>query len=113
VAGHIDKDDYGALREAIRLAIDQEHVVPYRGHAMGGDEVLYGRAGLLWAVLNIRNHPVDKETCDFLCEAVPNLVDAIIDAGKIGAQEYVKLDGEPEAFPLMWKWFDEYYAVGA
>ena len=50
------EDDIAALQEAVQIALQQEPVVPYRGHLMGGDEVLYGRAGLLWAILNLRNH---------------------------------------------------------
>ena len=116
VPSHIDKADIAALHEAVKLALHQSHVEIYRGHAMGGDEVLYGRAGLLWAILNIRNHIFDEETRTALYpifKVVPKLVDAIMDAGKLGAQEYVKQHGEPGALPLMWPWFDQYYAVGA
>jgi hypothetical protein len=101
------------IREAVNEALHQDRVVSYRGHTMGGDEVLYGRAGLLWAVLNLRNHILDKDIENQAFGAVPKLVDAIMDAGKLGAEDYAEQHGESRALPLMWPWFDGYYGVGA
>ncbi len=112
----INKDDITALHNAVEVALLQDHVVVHQGHAMGGDEVLYGRAGLLWAVLNLQQHAFDENTStalDPVFGAVPKLVAAIIDSGILGAQQYVKLHGGTNAMPLMWPWFDEYYGVGA
>ncbi|KAL1988189.1 hypothetical protein VTN96DRAFT_719 [Rasamsonia emersonii] len=112
----ISRDDITALNEAVQRSLQHGHVIPYRDRDMGGDEVLYGRAGLLWAILNIRNHVFDQDTRAALrpiFEAVPKLVDAIVEAGKQGARDFVKRYGAKDAFPLMWPWMDEYCGLGA
>lgn len=110
------KDDIAMLHEAVRIAINQDPFVTRNGHSMGGDEVLYGRAGLLWALANIDRHNVDMETAQALqpvLELMPKLRDAITDAGKGGAEKYVKAHDEITALPLMWPWLDDYYGLGA
>lgn len=83
-----------------------------RGRNIGGDEVLYGRAGLLWAILNLREHVFDEKTREALqpvFKAVPELVDAIINAGKKTAHEFAKAVGTEQALPLMWMWMEQHY----
>ncbi|KAL1968910.1 hypothetical protein VTN77DRAFT_1271 [Rasamsonia byssochlamydoides] len=112
----ISPDDIRALHDAVQRSLQHGHVIHYRDRDMGGDEVLYGRAGLLWAILNIRNHVFDADTRAALrpiFEAVPKLVDAIVEAGKKGAQDFVKQYGAKDAFPLMWLWMEDYYGLGA
>jgi len=109
------KFDITTLHEAVQFAINQEPTVTRNGHSMGGDEVLYGRAGLLWALANIDGHDVDTETGRALqpvLELKLKLRNAIIDAGKRGLEEYEKVHGETE-WPLMWPWIDGYYGLGA
>lgn len=110
------KHDITTLHEAVQIAINQDPVVTRNGHSMGGDEVLYGRAGLLWALVNVDRHNVDMETPKALqsvLELKPKLRDAIIDAGKRGVEEYVKVHDEITALPLVWPWLDDYYGLGA
>jgi hypothetical protein len=112
----ISHNDISALHDAVQRSLKHGHVIFFRDHDMGGDEVLYGRAGLLWAILNIRNHLFDADTGTALrpvFEAVPKLVDAIIGAGRQGAEDFVKQHGAKDAFPLMWLWMDGYYGLGA
>lgn len=40
------RQDVDTVRQAVRVALSEEE--------LGGDELLYGRAGLLWALLNLR-----------------------------------------------------------
>ena len=97
------------LREAIRSALHQ-------GTTLGSDEALYGRVGLLWAILNFRQYSVDVEEVqgelESLLEAVPRLLDLIMDTGRWGAHEYARQNGTLDALPLMWPWHDRYY-IGA
>jgi hypothetical protein len=112
----ISKDDIAALEEALQLALGHGHVVTVRSHHMGGDEILYGRAGLLWAIVNIRNHILDGEArtaLDPIFEAVPRLIDVIIDAGRQGSRDFAKKHGDKDAFPLMWLWLEGHYGLGA
>lgn len=110
------KEDVVMLHNALQAAIFQSPTVARLGHAMGGDEVLLGRAGLLWALLNIRRHEFSQNVRAVIEEIftlVPELMNAIIHAGKQGAREYVTKHGEATAFPLMWPWLDDYYSLGA
>jgi hypothetical protein len=110
------KDDIATLHEAVQIAINQDPIVIRNGHSMGGDEVLYGRAGLLWALANIDEYNVDTETAQALqpvLELKPKLRDAIMGAGKKGVEEYARVHGETTALPLMWPWLDDYYGFGA
>ena len=112
----VSKSDVTILRDVIDAELKHGHTINYRDHIMGGDEVLYGRAGLLWAALNIRQHIRHDETRDILkpfLESIPKLIDAIIEAGKQGALDFAKEYGEGEAFPLMWLWMEHYYGLGA
>ncbi|KAJ5959827.1 uncharacterized protein N7479_006977 [Penicillium vulpinum] len=54
--------DIICLHDAMKCALTNEPLVIHEGRKMGGDEMLFGRAGLLWALLNIRAHHFDKET---------------------------------------------------
>jgi hypothetical protein len=110
------KNDIATLHEAVQIAINQDPIVTRNGHSMGGDEVLYGRAGLLWALANIVGCNVDTETAQALqpvLELKSKLRDAIMDAGKKGVEEYARVHGEMTALPLMWPWLDDYYGFGA
>ena len=110
------KEDITALHKAVKAAVQQSPTVERHGHYMGIDEALLGRAGLLWALLNIRKRGYDKDIGAALLpviDLIPELVEAVINAGKLGAAEYVKKHGEMGAFPLMWPWLDDYYGLGA
>ena len=114
------QNDIKLLNTALQRSLSHGHVVSSSSgdHIRGVDEVLYGRAGLLWAVVNIRYHrrAFDKEmkaNTEPLFDALPRLVEAIIDGGRRGARDYVKNYGEKDALPLMWVYKDEKYSLGA
>ncbi|EER27965.1 Lanthionine synthetase C-like protein [Coccidioides posadasii C735 delta SOWgp] len=94
---------------------DAMHVALHQGDVRGGDELLYGRIGLLHAILNIRKLRLNIESVEALTavfEKVPQLIDSIMSGGKLGARDYLELYGEREYMPLMWSWHDKYY-IGA
>ncbi|KAL2001615.1 hypothetical protein VTN02DRAFT_1524 [Thermoascus thermophilus] len=108
----ISAQDIADLGEAVQLALQHGHIVVHRGRNIGGDEVLYGRAGLLWAILNLRQHVFDEKTAEALeptFRAVPELVDAIINAGKKTTQAFAEVAGPEQALPLMWMWMEQHY----
>ncbi|OJJ47509.1 hypothetical protein ASPZODRAFT_63312 [Penicilliopsis zonata CBS 506.65] len=112
----ISQSDIACLEEAVELALSHGPLAFYHGHDMGADEILFGRAGLLWAIVHIRTHVFDSETRQkFLpiFEAVPELIDVIIASGRQGAAEYVRAHGDEDALPLMWPWHEGYYGLGA
>jgi hypothetical protein len=83
---------------------------------MGGDEMLYGRAGLLWALLNVRAHQFDDETQKALSPVlnkIPELLRVMIDAGRQGSKDYNQKNGDPDAHPLMYAWMEGHYCFGA
>lgn len=112
----ISQSDIFCLQEAVELALSHGPLVFYNNHDLGGDEVLFGRAGLLYAILNLRAHTFDSVTERVLSavfESVPKLVDAIITAGIQGAKNYRDQHGEQDALPLMWPWIPGYFGLGA
>lgn len=109
-------DDIDCFRQAVELALKNGHIVPHAGVDFGGDEILYGRAGLLWSILNIRAHEFDGETqkaLESLYQAVPKLVDVIVEGGKRGAIDCAKKYGDKDTMPLMYMWMEDYYCLGA
>ena len=111
----ISKYDICCLHDAVRIALSNGPMVQHGGRIMGGDELMYGRSGLLWAVMNIRAHTFDEESTKALAPvlgAVPRLVDVIIDAGRQGSKEYSK-KGTRNSLPLMWVWSEGSYYLGA
>lgn len=114
--GTVSKDDITCLEKAVGLALASPRMVSHRGKTMGCDEVLYGRAGLLWALVNLRAHMFDQATTDALVpifESVPKLVDVLINSGRQGSEVYIKEYGEQTALPLMWEWMEGRFGLGA
>ncbi|KAK9490110.1 hypothetical protein V1508DRAFT_425916 [Lipomyces doorenjongii] len=97
------KGPIGSVRQDSDL-IHTAMLQPHRGHNTGADEVLYGRAGLLWAILTFLTHVFDAETREALFpvfEAVPKVVDVIIQASRQGSRDFAMKHGEQNVFPLM------------
>ncbi|KAH1545210.1 hypothetical protein KXX57_004815 [Aspergillus fumigatus] len=115
--GHAVSDtDVDTLRDAVAIALKHGHVIPQADQNMGGDEVLYGRAGLLWSILNIRVLSLDEKSTEALkpaFESVPHLIKVIIEAGRQGHRDYVQAYGNTDALPLMWTWKESRYGLGA
>ncbi|KAI5122000.1 hypothetical protein M0805_001832 [Coniferiporia weirii] len=108
-------DHWTAATKTLQIAVQ----VAVEDDSLGGDEVLYGRAGLLWAMLNLRSWlEVDglaSERKDDLTRIVGSqvsvieeLVDEIMEAGDSGAQLYER-SGADTGLPLMWQWHGKYY----
>lgn len=73
----------------------------------GGDEVLYGRAGLLWALLNLRKEKAERNVAwipdDILGDdLISYIVMAILEAGRRGKGKF-GVEG------LMWEWHGKGY----
>ncbi|KAM0108793.1 hypothetical protein ACP6JB_005592 [Aspergillus fumigatus] len=115
--GHAVSDtDVDTLRDAVAIALKHGHVIPQADQNMGGDEFLYGRAGLLWSILNIRVLSLDEKSTEALkpaFESVPHLIKVIIEAGRQGHRDYVQAYGNTDALPLMWTWKESRYGLGA
>jgi hypothetical protein len=115
--GHaVSGTDVDTLRDAVAIALKHGHIVPHANQNMGGDEVLYGRAGLLWSILNIRVLSLDEKSTQALkpiFESVPHLIKVIVDAGRQGHRDYVQAYGNTDALPLMWTYKEGRYGLGA
>ncbi|CAG7976112.1 unnamed protein product [Penicillium nalgiovense] len=112
----IAREDITCLHQATQWALKNEPLVAHDGRKMGGDEVLFGRSGLLWFLLNVRAHRFDQETQELLSpvlEAIPELVRVIVDAGQQGSKEYTEKNGANDAHPLMYAWMEGHYCFGA
>jgi hypothetical protein len=107
----VHKRDVATLGEAVGIALNQAHL-------SGGDEVLYGRAGLLFALLNLRTLAPElrdesvKEMLKISFADIPKLVNVIVETGLRGSEDYKSVHGSQEALPLMWPWHEKFY-VGA
>ena len=111
----VSKDDIRCLHDAVKIALSNGPMVHHGDRTMGGDELMYGRSGLLWALINIRAHIFNEETTEALAPvlgAIPCLIDVIIDAGRQGSEEYSK-NGTSNSLPLMWMWSEGLYYLGA
>ncbi|KAJ5477083.1 hypothetical protein N7539_007227 [Penicillium diatomitis] len=104
------------LEDAVNLALENPWILPHGEHRMGGDEILYGRAGLLWLLLNVRAHQYDESTTKLLSPVLaklPNLIGVIIDAGREGSKHYRQEHSDEDAHPLMYAWMEGHYGFGA
>lgn len=116
-AGTWVEEDPHVITDAIKFAIEQPRCVEARGHLMGVDEILYGRAGLLWALIEIASRssadPRIKTAFHPALQQIPALVTAILEAGKRGAEEFRAKGNNSESWPLMWSWIDGWHSLGA
>jgi len=124
--GKPEVQDSDALRTAIDQALALGRTSTLRGHEMGVDEVLYGRTGLLWALLQIdkadgegqtrweddESLSTKKSILDISRVGIPKLCGVITQAGRDGATDFVKQHGSEDAMPLMWSWIDTFYSLG-
>lgn len=112
----------GVLRAAVELV-----KVDMQGRPGDGCEVLYGRAGLVYALLTLRQtrsracenasgvliSEVEALTSD---EALRGLVGDIVERGEAGARAYAtrRSGAEGESMPgYMWEWHGKLYLGGA
>ncbi|KAK9310880.1 Lanthionine synthetase [Lipomyces starkeyi] len=116
----VSPEDASALNNAVQQSLQHGAFISFKGHSLGGDEVLYGRAGLLWALLTIQKHMFEEKTEKAVrlalqpaLKAIPQLIDNIIAAGRQGSRKFIEKHGPSDAFPLMWPWIEEYYGLGA
>ncbi|KAJ5122592.1 uncharacterized protein N7443_002695 [Penicillium atrosanguineum] len=112
----LSQKDITCLDDATNLALKNGPLVPHDDRNMGGDEMLYGRAGLLWVLLNVRAHEFDDETQKALSSVlnkIPELLRVIIDAGRQGSKDYIQKNGDQDAHPLMYAWMEGHYCFGA
>lgn len=112
----LSQEEITCLDDATNLALKNGPLVPHDGRNMGGDEMLYGRGGLLWALLNVRAHQFRDETQKALSpvlEKIPDLLDVIIDAGRQGSNDFIQKNGDQDAHPLMYAWMEGHYCFGA
>ena len=112
----LPQEDITCLDDAINMALKNGPIVPHDDKAMGGDDILWGRTGLLWILLNVRAHQFSEETQKALAPVmakIPDLVRVIIDAGRQGSKDYIQKHGDQDAHPLMYEWVIGHYFFGA
>ncbi|KAL3482103.1 hypothetical protein BJX99DRAFT_252818 [Aspergillus californicus] len=116
-AGTIADTDLLVLSDAVKLALSHGPVAEYNGHELGADEVLFGRAGLLWALLNVRARiaefpPRQQEFLLPVLECIPGVLDVVFEDGREGRRGFVGKNGDRDALPLMWTWIPGFYGIG-
>ncbi|KAL4940974.1 hypothetical protein BDV06DRAFT_223576 [Aspergillus oleicola] len=116
-ATSIAENDISHLSDAIDMALNHGPTAFYHGHNLGADEVLFGRAGLLWTLLNIRARvsgfdSTQQQLLDSVLGRIPEIVTAIIEAGKDGGSAYIEEHGANDALPLMWPWHPGHFGIG-
>ncbi|KAJ7026147.1 hypothetical protein C8F04DRAFT_1126326 [Mycena alexandri] len=124
------RDNWASCAELLASAVSMSLSEDRRHDADdGGCEVLYGRAGLLYALLRLRTaskhndtEPMDSNSGDLVTTIrelssraqIELLVESIIQRGKSGATIYaVQLAGKLPAPPLMWTWHGKCYLGAA
>ena len=115
---HPDPEDFRLFNQAVERATLHGPIYTFKGFSLGGDELIFGRAGLLWALLTLKKHVTEASRpitahVNTALKSIPKLVDAIIAGGKQGSQDFIKLYGPKDALPLLWQWMEGYYALGA
>ncbi|OGE57867.1 hypothetical protein PENARI_c001G03266 [Penicillium arizonense] len=113
---NIAVEDISCLLDAVQMALKNEPLVAHDGRRIGGDEMIFGRAGLLWTLLNVRTHTFDEQTQKALTPVlgkIPELIRVVIDAGRQGSKSYIEMNGDQEAHPLMYAWMEDHYCFGA
>lgn len=111
-------EDFRIFNQAVERATLHGPVYTFKGFSLGSDELIFGRAGLLWALLTLKKHVTRASELlaahiSTALQSIPKVVDAIIAGGKQGSQNYIKSHGPENALPLMWQWMEGYYALGA
>ncbi|PYI12844.1 lanthionine synthetase C family protein [Aspergillus violaceofuscus CBS 115571] len=112
----VSSDDTKCIQKVMRIALNNGHMISHGGSLMGSDEVLFGRAGLLWALLNLRLRDYEDETAQALTvvfKEIPRLVDRIIASGVVGREDFISKHGDQDALPLMWHWKEDRFSLGA
>ncbi|KAJ5085432.1 hypothetical protein N7532_010203 [Penicillium argentinense] len=112
----LPQEDITCLQDALTMALQNEPLVVHDDKKAGADDILYGRAGLLWLLINIRARRFSSETEDALAPifaAIPSLVRVIIEAGRQSANEYMERHGPEGAQPLMYPWLEGHNFFGA
>lgn len=116
----ISNEDASVINEAVQGSLKHGPVITARSHPMGADEVLYGRAGLLWALLTLQRYASQGKAKEMVDSAlrtafasIPKLVKTIVEAGVQGSKDYAKKHGSKDAFLLMWPWIEDRYGLGA
>ena len=79
---------------------------------MGVDEVLCGRAGLLWALLELQRRQPDGLEGE-LGDMVRDLVKAVLSAGREGAEDFKREHPDSEKWPFAWPWLNGFLGFGA
>jgi hypothetical protein len=101
------------LQDATRVALQNEG-----GDPDDGCEVLYGRAGLLYALLLLRKTCEKASSTEishlYSDETLRGLVKEVLRRGQLGAAAYVKAYRGSSSTPaLMWSWHGKRYLGGA
>jgi hypothetical protein len=95
----------------VRASLDPDSVVE--------SEVLYGRAGLLWALLNLSEMIADvgrgdeaklAELAD-LCHGatIQRLAELLVALGRQGSKRFAQTFNEEPPLPLLWGWHGKFY----
>lgn len=102
------------LSQAVSYAINQPNAAPINDAkaepTTGLDEVLQGRAGLLWAMLIIRSIAVERDrtaVVESLTRHIRPLIDRIIASGTQKSNDGALPNG------LVWTWINNFYGLGA
>ncbi|KAF2666782.1 hypothetical protein BT63DRAFT_427196 [Microthyrium microscopicum] len=124
-------NDARALQDVVDHALKPERIVHVqqegqrRAHDKGVDEVLAGRCGFLWMLLQIVSvntsdstslaswSKANDEVKSVTIGSVEKIYGVIIDSGIEGAKDFIKQHNSEDKMPLMWPWLNEYYGLGA
>lgn len=108
-------------RDMVKIFSDK---LPASSPSIGIDEIIKGRAGLLWAVLLLRDAVKDRPhqitaVLNPLFEKIPKLVHRVVESGIRGWNSYMTTGSSPSepADALLWPWLNReqttHYGLGA
>ncbi|RUS21631.1 hypothetical protein BC938DRAFT_475372, partial [Jimgerdemannia flammicorona] len=115
VVAHKVSNDQNAAKEYLSKILSRYHpsaVNAVGRNSMSSNELLYGRAGYLYALLFVKTHCGGSEVGAMVSdELVRQVFDAILSDGKDYAQIFktVRALKDEEAPPLMWCWHETEY----
>ncbi|KAF2397163.1 hypothetical protein EJ06DRAFT_524162 [Trichodelitschia bisporula] len=111
LVGGRDDADVATLQDALDRSLVKGPEV-YKDRLFYVHEMFVGRTGMLWTALELKKLHPQNTAFTHLYESVDKLTDVILQDGYKEGKLYLEKGNADVGMPLMWRWFDDYHALG-